>query len=287
MNKIKYILLLVVISFLSQVCVAQAFTITPTKYTISLAPGDTQDLYVSAKNDSPQSQTYKPVVMGMTQDEHGRPVFNRNIYAAENWINTKTPIINLATNAKQDFIFSVSVPNNTPPGAHYIGLGVQEENIKGVSARLITVLVLQVSGTAFESLSVEKFLPVKNIFWNSDWQYNLLVKNTGNIELPKVGRADIFYYNGKNIYSQPLNLGNKLFSQSSRQANIGFKLDQTKLWPGEYHVVVTLEYGLTKQQLTNDVNFWYLPLWLVVPIIIIIFIIVLLLKKFSKHAKVE
>ncbi len=287
MHKIKFVFLLIFVWGMSQTFFAQAFSITPVKYTISLAPGESQDLLVTVKNDEDQPQTYNQTILGISQDKNGRPVFGDNIEVAENWVQIKNQPISLSPNEKQDFIFSISVPVNTPPGAHYVGLGIQEGSGQSISAQLATMVILQVSGTATESLDLENFSPVKNIFWNNNWQCLLSIKNTGNIELPLSGKLDIFSFNDKNIYSQDLNFGNKLFAQSNRQIKIETRPNKQMLWPGKYRAMVTMHYGLTNQQLNNVVSFWYLPVWSVCIFFIIILLAIFAVAKFIKHEKVK
>lgn len=285
MKKINIFILILFATFLVNINPAKAFIITPSKYVISLAPGDSQDLLVSVTNNSTQAHDYKPVIMGIEQDGQGRPIFKKNIDVAENWIELNNSQTNLFPNAKQDFIYRVSVPANTSPSAHYVGLGVEEVSGHGISASLMNILNLQVAGVANESLIVENFSPVNSIFFNKDWRYVLSVKNSGNIDIPMSGTLDISVY-GKNIYSQSLVLGNRLFAQSNRNANIKVSSVQKFLWPGKYSASVILHYGLTNQVVKNTLNFWYLPLWLIFTIVIVFTIVgIFLIKKNFKNAK--
>ncbi len=257
---------------------AQAFSVSPLKYTATLAPGDNKSWEVRIKNDSTRSGIFVPVILGLRQDQLGRTVFDNNIDIAENWFEPTVNSVVLSGGETALVIFSASVPLNTPPGAHYLGLGVRQKDGKSVSAQLVTILNLQVAGTAQENLSIENFSPVKKIFFDKKWFSEFLVRNRGNIGLDLKSNEDLFYfgqYRGKKVFS----MGNALLAQSDRTANLNLSIENNFILPGFYRADIQIVYGLTHQTVNASVNFWYLPVWFIVGLFILLLLFFVIKKK--------
>lgn len=265
---------------------ASAFSISPLKYTISLGSGDSKDLIVTVKNDSKFDKEYEAVLAGVQQDDFGRPIIKQNSDVAENWIKIQNNKIVLKSGEVRDLIFSITIPKNVSPGAHYFAIGANEKSVTNVGAQLMTVVVLQVAGVANEELVMEKFSSTKNYFFNKKISFILQLKNNGNIDLSLDGKLQIYNFKNTLINSSTINLGNKLFAQSNRVAQINPFLDNEKFWPGYYRSMVAVNYGLTKQQIIASVNFWYLPVWfLVVVTALFVLIILFFIIRKNRHER--
>lgn len=239
---------------------ANAFSISPLKFSATVAPGDKKEWEIKVKNDSDQGKVFVPVILGLKQDPLGRSVFDNNIDIAENWFETPLDNIALAPGETRNVVFNLKVPFNTPPGAHYLGLGIKEKSGQSISAQLVTILNLQVSGVAQEVLLLDKFLVSKKIFFNKNWLTQLQIRNAGNIGLELAGQQQIFYF-GKETNQKFFNLGNALFAQSNRSAELNFAPDRKIILPGFYRVDVNIFYGISHQAIKTSASFWYLPPW--------------------------
>ncbi|MCX6780051.1 MAG: hypothetical protein NT034_02620 [Candidatus Magasanikbacteria bacterium] len=264
---------------------AKAFSISPLKISASIAATDNKDWEIKIKNNSNQISAFYPVVIGMKQDDVGRSIFGKNIDVAENWFKINKEEINLGPGETASIIFSVNVPANTPPGAHYLGLAVQEKNGQSLSTQLATVLNLQISGTAKEALELEKLSLNKNIFFDKKWSAQMQVRNTGNVSLNLGGEENLFYF-GKKISSRAIGLGNALFAQSTRNINIILSDSDKIMLPGLYRTNIGVVYGLTHQTLNADLNFWYLPYWFLGVFGIFILLVIFFVFKKNKNEMV-
>lgn len=265
---------------------AKAFSISPLKYTISLDPNDSKDLVVTVKNDSSQKKEYEAVVAGIQQDNLGRSIIKSNSDIAENWIKYQNKKININGGETGDLIFTINIPKNALPSAHYIAIGAQEKNKESVGAQLMTIVVLHIAGTVNELLVLEKFDSIKKYYFNKKLNFLLQLKNTGNIDLALSGKLEIYNFKNNIVNSSPINLGNKLFSQSNRTANFSPIFTDKILWPGWYRSLVVVDYGLTQQQIVGGTNFWYLPVWfLSVVIALLVLIILFFVIRKNKHEK--
>jgi hypothetical protein len=284
-KKIVWSLVLVIIFFASE---AQAFSISPLKYESTIASGESQNFLVSVENNSDNEHSYQLVVTGARQDESGRLVFDKNIDIAENWVNFEKNEVSLKAREKKDFLFTISVPKNTPPGGHYLGMGIAEKNDRGVGGSLMTVVAFQVTGIANESLRLDNFYPVSKYFFDNNWRYFLQLKNVGNIDLAMSGSVQVLSLNNKDVFYKTVDLGSKLFSGSNRTVDFIISPEKNKIiLPGKYQAVLTIHYGLTNQEIVSVVNFWYLPIWFMLSVLILIILVVsFFIFKKTKHEMV-
>lgn len=285
MLKNFFLILIFFGSLFGSVVSAQAFSISPLKFSTTIAPGENKDWEVMIKNDSDRGGVFVPVILGLRQDSLGRSVFDNNIDIAENWFKIPSSNITLAPGETKGIIFSVNVPLNTPPGAHYLGLGIKEKSGQSISAQLMTVLNLQVSGAAHEALLLENFFTTKKIFFDKNWLAQLQVRNIGNIGLDLVAQPELFYF-GQEFEKKSFGLGNSVFAQSSRIAQLNLAPAKPIILPGFYRVDLKIFYGFTHQTVDRSLGFWYLPRWFLALVVMIIFSIIVFVSKKNKNVPV-
>lgn len=264
---------------------ARAFSISPLKFSASVEAGENRDWEVVVTNNSVKDSIFVPLVIGLKQDDLGRSVFSQNIDVAENWFKTPLGEVKVAPGQSAALLFSVNVPINTPPGAHYLGLVVKEKNDLSLSAQLATILNLQIAGQAHEDLAMEKFLADKEIFINNNWTSIIQVRNTGNVGLEVVGRESLSYF-GVKFSDKNFSFGNTLFAQSVRMSNLNLFPSEKIIPPGLYRAEIQLTYGLTNQIKNSSVTFWYLPVWFLVSAGLAVSLIVFFIFKKNKNASV-
>lgn len=264
---------------------AEAFSVNPLKFSATVAPGDNKDWEVIIKNGSDRGGVFIPVILGLKQDSLGRSIFDNNIDIAESWFKIPSSNITLAPGETKSVVFSANVPLNTPPGAHYLGLGIKEKSGQSISAQLVTILNLQVSGLAREALLLEEFFPTKKIFFDKNWLAQLRISNVGNIGLDLSGQQELFYF-GKKFEKKSFGLGNYLLTQSSRSAELNLASVKKIILPGFYRADVHVIYGFTQQTINNSLDFWYLPLWFLAMVIIIILLVIFFIFKKNKNVVV-
>lgn len=255
---------------------ANAFSIKPTKYLITADPGTSQKVTIKITNTEKKDLKFKLGVVGVKVDDNKRPTFINGYDIAESWVKTETNELNVVAGKEEYASFIISVPKNATPGAHYLGLSAEQVNYSGasvgVSAKLITLLSLQVSGTIIESLQIEKWFAKKEIYQDNNWKFGLTIKNLGNIELPLKGKMEIINKKEKIVYSKDVYLGNELFVDSNRSIPIEAKINKNDLLPGQYQARISIIYGKTSQRAVANVNIWYLPKW-VKPAAVVILIL--------------
>jgi len=263
-----------------------AFSISPLKYTLSLGSGDDKDLIVNVKNDSNIKLEYQAVIMGVQQDNLGRPIFKPSTDIAESWVKFSDEKIVLNSNESKDVVFTITIPKNAPPGAHYLGIGVRESGVQKIGGQLMTIVILQVAGTVNETLLLEKFTSIKKYFFDKKLTYFLQVKNTGNIDLSLKARIEVYNFRNQIVDSNIIDLGNKLFVQSNRSTEIHPSSSDKMFLPGRYRSLILINYGLTNQQIVGSVSFWYWPVWFLILVgVVTILILLFFLYLKNKHER--
>jgi len=261
---------------------AHAFSISPTKFFITLNPGESQVAVVNIKNDNGE-KIFGIEVVGMKQDEGGRSVFIKNIDEAENWIKMEDKKKIIKSGQEEKIRFSITAPKDALPGAHYIGLLVGPVNGNGegigIEGKLAAIVKLQVAGEVQEVVDAK--IDLSNYkFYQKDWNFLLDINNKSNIDIPvKISSAILDWKN--NIVTEKVeNDINSIISKSKRILPLIFTGGNNL--PGLYKLQVKIDYGRTHQTITLIKNFWYLPIWIIISISIIILVVVYIIFRKNK-----
>ena len=247
---------------------ARAFEISPVKALLTIDPDTSQTIVVKIKNTEKNNLVFKLNVLGMIQDENGRPVFSGGIDAAESWIRPENNSINIKSGETKSVNFIIKIPADAVSGSYYLGLTVEpvleKNNSAGLSARLVSLLTLQVKGLVQESVAIEKWEPSasrRDDLENKKLKFDLNLKNNGTIEVLMNGKIAVRNWRGEEIFSEPIILGNKLLAGSKRVLHPEIILKNNIILPGLYSVQVKINYGRTNQTVSAITYVWYFPKW--------------------------
>ncbi len=260
----------------------QAFEISPTKMLVTADADTAQTVVLKIKNTDSTDSSYLLSVLGLRQDNGGLPVFEHGVTMAETWVYPETNRVTVRAGETKSVNFIIKVPTDSLPGSQYLGLAVEPEvatnSQNSLRAKLISLLTLQVSGLATEAVSIHTW--EKNSTGSANWQFNLLVQNTGSVEVAMQGVLAIKNYRGDEIFSQPISVGNKLLAGSKRALAIEADLRDKLQLPGLYQSHVKLRYGKTGQEVSALAYVWYVPAWskiVGVSVFIVLVLLVLLI----------
>lgn len=259
------IFLLLTLTFFVWILPARAFGISPAKILLTIDPGVSQTVVVKITNDEKTDLKFGLGVWGMEQDAQGNPVFSRGEDVAETWVYPENNLVMVKAGQTKDVNFIIKIPVDALAGSYYLGLFVEPVWPKGeqtsVSARLVSMLTLQVSGAVNESLLLEKWAPQADITKEKKWKFDLLLKNAGTIEINLNGVVALRNWKGEEIFSQPLVLGNKLLAGAKRALQPEMVLrDDIKL-PGLYQAQIKINYGRANLSANALAYVWYFPAW--------------------------
>ena len=264
---------------------ANAFSVSPLKQTVTLEQGTGRNVKIKVRNTERLTTKYKISVIGVKQDDGGYPVYGVGIEEAENWVKVEQEVVEINPGKEVEVGFKISIPKGTFPSSHYIGLSAEPvlsgEGNKNFSGKLISLLLLEVSGEVSETLSVINWSGEKSLYWNLDKvKINAVLKNSGNTELPLSGKIRLYNWLDKKVADSDVYLGNNLLPQTQRKNEVLLPIQNGIYLPGVYRAQLDLVYGRTAQKLSVQYSFLYVPIvWMIVGGIALLFIIFVLIKK--------
>ncbi len=203
--------------------------------------------------------------MGIRQDEAGKPVFEKDINSAEQWVKAQDELARIGAGKTHEMSFIVSPPKGASPGSHYVGLMIEAVKEKeapvGLSASLASILVLQISGTAKEKVDIVGWSVNKNEA--EVLSFELGLKNNGNVEVPLEGMLYLKNWKGEKILEKKISLGNVLLASSDRSLNVRIAYKEAGISStGLYKAGIVIKYGLTGQAVDSQISFWHFEKWL-------------------------
>ncbi len=277
---------------------AAAFSISPTKYVITVDPGTTRKLTLEVVNTETERLLVKPMVIGVKQTTEGRSIFENGSDAAERWFNTLETGTELAPQARHVFTYELTVPKDVAPGSHYVGLVAEsmprtETGGTVLRGQLVSVVTIQVAGIAHEEVRATTRVNPTAVVGEEAFTIKLGLENKGNIEVPLRGKIRIESPWTDDAEERTMALGNELFAQTSRQLTYQLGLpspwfsfgvrsasfnttavvipnelntDFSSLfrWPGKYTATIEITYGKTNQTIVRTLSVWYCPWWSIV-----------------------
>lgn len=257
--------------------VVNAFSISPVRYVLTVAPGEQKEVSLTIKNTNSDSASYNLFVLGASQNNSGQPIFDLNLSEAENWVKPEKEIINLTAKEEETVNFLINIPGDAYPGFYYLGLAVQEriltsDNI-GLSGRLLTLLSLQVAGEAQEVLKINKWSPSSD----DDRQWQAKIENKGNVDLPLVGQIVLQDWKKQEIFRQEIYLGNNLLPGTERE--YFFDLKKNLRWSPWYWSELKIDYGRTGQTVSFVRWFGNLSVVGIVVLLVMVFLVYFLRHK--------
>ncbi len=281
----KFVLLLTILFLFFLVDNTKAFSISPIKQIVTLEQGTGRVVKIKVRNTERFTTRYKISILGVKQNEEGYPVYGVNIEEAEKWVKSEQEYLEIEPGKEKEASFVINVPKDTFAGSHYVGLSaepvLEDENSKNFTGKLISLLLLEVSGEVSESLSVLHWSGEKSFYLNLEKvRLNAILQNEGSAELPIKAKVRLYNWLNQKVSESDVFLGNSILPQAKRNTQV--LLPQKSSWslPGAYRAQLDIAYGRTAQKISAQYSFWYVPIsWLVILGGIILLITFALFKK--------
>jgi len=262
----------------NQQSVGQALEIAPPIVNLTVSPGQTTSVRIYIRDVS----TTNLIVTGQANDfvaagEDGTPklLLNDNgsdPYSMKNWI-TDLPSLTLIPREIKAMTITLKVPQNATPGGHYgvVRFTATPPDLKdtgvSLSASLGALLLVTVTGTISENLSVQEFSVNQNeqtgsFFESAPLNFLERFKNSGNIHEQPTGQVVVTDMLGHKFAVLTVNQSSSnVLPNSIRKYEE--KLDETvigdKKMFGRYTAELKVTYGESKKTLTSTVSFWVIP----------------------------
>lgn len=263
-----------------------ALTIAPAKIEFDANPGDEIKFSIYTRNDGDLGEYAYSIVKGFTEDEGGSKIFVEN--APEiSWVQIPEKVA-VPLNQMIEVPVSIKVPENAPPGGHFLAIGfgsfpkVQESKV-GVGVNVLGLVYINVSGNRLDKISFSDLL-FKNFYFSLPVNFSYKIKNEGNTYVRPVGEVEIKNVFGKLVANLKVNErelqilpGREKVMENSWRTNFAF---------GPYKATFNILYGPNKDlTLKQDHWFFVLPLnilaVLILILVLIIWVIPWLIKKYN------
>lgn len=266
----------------------RAFSLSPVRQLITISPGAEQIVFLQIKNNEKENKNYNLLVFGARQDNEGYPVFANGINEAEAWVKPEIDFMGLRAGEERTVGFEIQVPATAYPGSYYLGLAVQERNLEdeviGLSGRLVSILYLQVAGEAKEELQITRWSKLSAEAGKLN--FSLQFKNKGNVEVPVTGLFLIKNWQGEIQQEETIYLGNNLLAQTDREIIITVP-DLEKNLPGIYRAEIIINYGRSNQVVSQTTTLLNFPWWLGLGFILFLFLLIFAITVVRRGKYVE
>lgn len=184
-------------------------------------------------------------------------------FSLASWITiTKQPEFVIAPKAKTSIDFTITVPIDAEPGTHYGGLlfSANESPIASANTsvvRKVGALILVATGKTDASGKIETFFSNKRFYTAPQVEFTSVFTNTGNVHLAPKGQVSVRNTFGKLIGEAHLNENAQfVLPKNSRQFTDTVK----RPWMfGRYTATLTYWYGNPKLESRAVINFWVIP----------------------------
>jgi len=263
----KKLFIVVVFLFLfSLLDSAKAFSVKPSELLITIDPGLKKTVSLQIVNPEKFDVNFSGKIYGVKQKNNGSPQFSVGYSVAEAWVKPKQSQILVPAGQSKNFDFTVDIPQSAQSGTYYLGLAIFKTGVNtstvGLVGQVVSIFNLQVSGQAFDNISIDKWKLDENKTVGKEWFFDLNLSNKGNMEEQMTGNLLIKNWSGDNIYKENIYLGNRFLPNSVRYLKPQASLKDNIFWPGIYLAVVEIKYGLSGQTILATEHVWYWPSWM-------------------------
>lgn len=188
-------------------------------------------------------------------------------FSLAKWISVSPESVTIPANESKVFDYTINIPGNAPPGGRF-GSIIFKTAVKPVSGQsgvavgqeIGALVFLKIAGEVKEQASIASFKTGGSLYENGPTDFELRVKNDGNIQIKPRGTITITNFLGQKVATIPIDEKNVL---PGAVRKLESKWNSTWLF-GKYTATVSLVYGNNKQVLTASTTFWGFPYKLVI-----------------------
>lgn len=177
-----------------------------------------------------------------------------------NWIEVSRAAVDLGPGESREVPVLVQINMSARPGVYHALVHFSEgpNRIEAESDRERTRSIsvnMEVLDDANERLSLNTFMPDKNIFGGNNASFSYRLENTGNRGIVPEGKIRIFDRKGEEVAAIDANADGRKLEPSAKEMLAGVWAADGHF--GKYKAVLDLQYG--KGTIQDTVFFWVLP----------------------------
>ena len=270
---------------------ASGVRISPTRAELTVAPAESGVGKFMVKNVTSSQVKLQAELNDFEPQEDGTPKplkQGEHNAATLKDIATMPADILLEPGQEIESQININVPSQAAPGAYYglvlykaLPVGAQGPGQVSLTGSVAGIVLVNVPGKIFESMQLSSIragrrtgksaeIRFSNVFAQPFDNVQILLKNTGNSFIKPYGKIIVKNMQGSQIAAYELN-------DTDPKANVlpGSKRGFTTAiggvkTPGRYSIEAAISYGNGGDVLTQKVNVWYLPVWLVAAIVLLV-----------------
>lgn len=307
MIRITFRLLIFLFVFLALSGSATATTIFSPVLELEADPGQIQPGVVKVYNETDQPIFLVASVEEFSAgDETGQPIY---IPADErkdflDWFKVGQTELTLVPGQVAIVPFTVTIPATAVPGGYYAVIFWQTasgslggDTAVGVSSRVGTLVLLKVKGDVIELGEIAEFNTSagQRVFFGLPLSFVVRFSNLGNVHLAPQGTIELKNWLGqtkklkvnpgqRNVLPQSIrrfevSWGQSLTGNLVQNFWTGLKQELSHFSLGKYKASLNLSYGFdTPQTLTQELEFWVIPVRLISSFIVALVLLIFLIK---------
>jgi len=293
---------------------SKAVTVSPPILEIDAAKGQVITQSIKVRNEGPDAVTYYLTAQKfIAAGEGGAPQFvagTAEDVDLASWIKFNYENITIPGGQAVEIPFSIVVPDYAGPGGHYAAIFLStvppEAKAAGsqvaIASRIGTLVLVKIAGEVKENAELSEFSTTAKSYLSLPVDFNIRVKNTGNVYLKPAGTIVIKNILGSVAGKVAVNeIGGNVLQDSIRKYDASWvknpnAIGATTFWGkyrqekenyafGKYTADLSLAYGTAGKVLSASTGFWVIP-WHVIIVnllvlIILVVIIYFLVKKYN------
>ncbi|MFZ2555692.1 MAG: DUF916 domain-containing protein [Minisyncoccia bacterium] len=234
-------------------------------------PGQIYRFTIKVTNIADNERTFNLLARDITGlDDRGVPIFSEEgvatTYELSSWVKLPQDSILLKAGQSADIPFSILVPTDATPGAHFGGVffEVRPDQLQttgaAVGSRVGTIINLRIAGDVTEEMRLREFSTEEFIYDAPPVTFSARVDNLGNVLLRPHGLVEITDMFGKKVGNIEVNKSAAaVFPGGDREYKVVW--EQDGLVFGRYQALLSFVYGEDgRKTIVRATSFWVLPL---------------------------
>lgn len=269
--RIATLLFIVAMAGVAQAQTPEGVEMKPAIIEDRVDPGSVRSFLLTVTNLSSQERTFYFSALDIKGvDDRGVPIFAQEgeptPYELSTWITVPEESFTVPSGESREFPFSVTVPKDASPGAHFGGvfLDVRPPRLRtsgaGVGYSVGTIVSLRIAGDVIEDARIRSFSTDKLIYSIPEVTFTTNVENLGNVLVRPHGHVKIVNMTGREVGTARVNENSgAVFPLSERAYDVTWEREGFAF--GRYQALVSLVYGEDgRRTITGTTSFWILPL---------------------------
>ncbi len=234
-------------------------------------PGQIYRFSIKVTNLSENERTFNLLARDISGlDDRGIPIFTEEgestIYELSSWIVLPQDSIILKPGQSTSVPFSVQVPAEATPGAHFGGVffEVRPDQLSStgaaVGSRVGTIINLRISGAITEDMRLREFSTENFLYDSPPVTFTTRVDNLGNVLIRPQGVIEVSDMFGKTVGTIEINKSAAaVFPGGNREYAADWEYEGFTF--GRYQALLSFVYGEDgRKTVVRTTSFWILPL---------------------------